>query len=105
MNTRTLDETTVRRGTFLYGGKVECDVRIIHSPIHFGSGDYEDPAEVQNDIERDTYYIQFGSTTDRGLFNTSLVSYPSIVEAMAGAAATPGIGCTVRWEEGATNEV
>jgi len=105
MNLRASNETIVRKGTFLYDGTIECDVRIIRSPIHFGSGDYEDPEEIQSDLEQDTFYIQFGSTTERGLFNTSSIGHLSIEEAMAEAVATPGIGRTIRWEGCAANEV
>ncbi|WP_119965670.1 hypothetical protein [Simplicispira lacusdiani] len=90
-------ERVVREGTFLYDLQIECDVRIVYSPIHYGTGDWEDPPEIQNDLEQDTYYVQYGSTTERGRFNAGGGGHRSLPEAMAAAEAAPGIGPTVRW--------
>lgn len=57
MNSLAPNETVVKLGVFLYDGRIECDVRIVHSPIRYGSGDYEDPPEIENDLEQDIYYI------------------------------------------------
>lgn len=62
------NETLVMEGTFLYDGIVECDVCVARSPIRYGSGDYEDPPEIYNDLERDTFYVYYGSTTERGRY-------------------------------------
>ena len=91
------NETVVKEGTFLYDGKIQCDVRIIHSPVRYGSGDYEDPPDIQNDVDQDTYYIQYGSTTERGVFNAGGGAYGSLADAIAGVEGAPGIGGTVRW--------
>lgn len=90
------DGAVVRTGTFLYDGQVECDIRIVFRRIRYGSGDYEDPPELQNDIEQDTYYIEYGSTTERGVFNAGGGGYPSLNAAMAAASAAPAIGKTVK---------
>ncbi len=66
METITPNEIVVMEGTFLYDGKVECDLRIVRSAVRYGSGDYEDPPEIADDTEKTTFYIQFGSTTQRG---------------------------------------
>lgn len=91
------NETIVKEGVFLYDGAVECDVRIVRSPIRYGSGDDEDPPEIANDLQQDTYYVQFGSTTKRGVFNAGGGGYPSLVQAVGAAEATPGIGATIKW--------
>jgi hypothetical protein len=104
MTSLASNETIVKEGTFLYDGEIECDVRIVHSPIRYGSGDYEDPPEIENDLQRDTFYIQYGSTTERGIFNAGGGGYPSLTEAVAGAESAPGIGSTIRWKRGAANE-
>ena len=93
------NETLVKEGTFLYDGIVVCDVLIVHSPIRYGSGDHEDPPEIYNDLERDTFYIYYGSTTERGRYNAGGGGYPSLEEAMAGAVYAPGIGRSVTWKE------
>src|SRR5947207_397479 len=68
----------VMEGTFLYDDMVECDLQIVFSPTRFGSGDYEDPPEIRDDSQRDTFYLRFGSTTDRGLFNAGGCGAPSL---------------------------
>jgi hypothetical protein len=70
----------------------------------YGSGDYEDPPEVTNDLQRETFYIQYGSTAQRGVFNAGGTSYPSLAEAVAGAESAPGIGSTIRWKTSTTGE-
>lgn len=87
----------VKQGTLLYDRTVECDIRIAQSPICYGTGDYEDPPEIQNDVERPTFYIQYGSTTQRDSYNTDGGGYPSLAEAVAATEAQPGTGKTIRW--------
>lgn len=98
------NETVIKEGTFFYDGSIECDVRIVHSPIRYGSGDYEDPPELENDFQRDTFYVQYGSTTERGIFSAGSGGYPSLREAVVGAESAPGIGSTIRWKNGEGNE-
>ena len=93
-------ETVVATGTFTYGA-VECDLRIVLSPIRYGSGDYEDEPEIGNDVVQDTYYVQYGSVTQRGVFHAGGGGYPSLIEARLAVEAAPGIGPTVIWLSGA----
>ncbi len=95
------NETVVLEGTFLYDGEVECDIRIVRSPVRYGSGDYEDAAEIRDDVEEETFYIEYGSTTQRGAFNAGGGGYKSLAEAIAGAEVTPGVGPSIRWHNGA----
>lgn len=92
-------ERVVKEGTYLYDGCVECDIRIVHSPIRYGTGDDEDPPEIREDVDIDTYYVWYGSTTERGRFHAGSRGFPSVAEAMAGVKSAPGIGRTVRWRE------
>lgn len=89
--------SVVKLGTFLYAGAVECDVRIVFSPVRFGSGDFEDPVEVREDIAAPTFYVEYGSTTERGIFNTGGGGYPSLAAAEAAAQTALGSGASVRW--------
>lgn len=91
------NETIVKEGSFLYAGEVECDIRIVHSPIRYGTGDDEDPPEIANDMKADAYYVWYGSTTERGQFKSGSRSYASLADAMNGTAKVPGIGDTLRW--------
>lgn len=87
----------IKTGTFLYSGQTTCDIRIIFSHIRYGTGDHEDPEEICNDIERDAYYIQYGSTTERGIYNAGSSAFDSLEEALSAAHAIPGIGATILW--------
>ena len=101
MSSLNPNEKIVATGTFLYAGTIECDLRIVFGPIRYGSGDYEDESEIANDSVADTYYVQYGSTTQRGIFNAGGGSFPSLAEARSAVEAAPGIGPTVRWHSGA----
>lgn len=96
---RSSSERVVRVGTFLYGGEVVCDVRIVLSPVRFGTGDHDDPPDVAEDAVQDTYYVQYGSTTSRGVFNAGGGEFQTLLAAIAHVEATPGIGETVRWTD------
>jgi hypothetical protein len=89
----------VKTGTCLYDGQVECDLKIVYSPIRYGTGDYEDPPEIENDQEVDTYYLWYGSTIERNQFSAGGGGFSSLPEAMAAAERAPGIGSTVRWHD------
>ncbi|WP_395320600.1 hypothetical protein [Variovorax sp. UC74_104] len=86
----------VKEGVFLYDGEVECDIRIIRSPVRFGTGDHEDEPHVGDDVEQIVFYVLYGSTTERGVFGSGSGAYESLQEAMTQLAAT-AIGPTLRW--------
>ena len=91
----------VQVGTFLYDGQVVCDLRIVLSPERGGTGDYEDQPEVSDDADENTFYIEYGSTTSRGVFSTGGGGFPTLPAAIAHVEAMPGFGNTVRWIEAA----
>lgn len=95
----SLGESVVQAGTFLYDGEVVCDLRIVLSPVRFGTGDHEDPPEISDDAVQDTFYIQYGSTTARGIFNAGGGGFSTLSAAVAHVEAMPGFGQTVRWAE------
>jgi len=90
-------EVVVKSGTFLYDGTVTCDLRIVRSQVRPGSGDWEDPPELADDKEGEFFYVQFGSTTERGRFNASGGGGPTMDEAIAAAESASGIGKTIQW--------
>ncbi len=90
-------DLVVMEETFLYDGTVVCDLRIVQRPIRFGTGDCEDPPEFRDDLVQDTFYIEYGSTTRRGVFNAGGGAPPSLLAAMAHAEAAPGFGSTIVW--------
>ncbi|MGC4077990.1 MAG: hypothetical protein QM702_13365 [Rubrivivax sp.] len=105
MSTLSVGESVVKIGTFRYDGTVLCDVRIVFSPVHFGTSDLDDPAEVANDRQQSTYYIQFGSTTERGDFQSGSSGFRSLAEAIAEAESIPGVGPTLEWQVETKSEV
>jgi len=72
----------IRRGTWLYAGEVECDVQIVLCPIYYGSGDLDDPPKFAEDILEPTYYVEFGSTTERGVFVAGGGAYSTLEAAL-----------------------
>lgn len=93
-------EKVVATGTFRYAGTIECDLRVVFSPVRYGSGDHEDEPEMASDVVADTYYLQYGSTTQRGVFNACGSAYHSLAEARSAAEAAPGFGSTIQWHLG-----
>jgi hypothetical protein len=91
-------ENVVARGTFIYDDTVECDICIVYSPTRYGGGDCEDPPEVADDIDVDTYYLWIGSTTERNRFSAGGGGYSSLQEAKKNAEERPGIGATLQWK-------
>jgi len=90
-------ETIAKTGCFTYAGKITCDLRIIRSAIRYGSGDHDDPPELADDQAVETFYVEYGSTTERGTFNARSSPHDSLDEAIDAAEAAPGIGDSVRW--------
>ncbi|NRR32447.1 hypothetical protein HSX11_19965 [Oxalobacteraceae bacterium] len=93
------DEEIVKTGTFLYDALVTCDVRIVRSPICYGSGDHEDPPEIADDHARETFYIQYGSTTERGRYTSGGRGYPTLSDAVDVVEGAPGFGSSVQWRD------
>jgi hypothetical protein len=91
------NESLIQEGTFLYDGTVEGDIRIVHSPVRYGSGDHEDLPDIQNDLTQDTYYVWYGSTTERGVYVAGGGHYASLQEAVQAVEGAHGIGTTARW--------
>jgi hypothetical protein len=51
--------TPVRSGVWLYGGTVPTGVRIVESPIAFGTGDYEDEPAERDDRNVKCFYVEW----------------------------------------------
>jgi len=93
--------TVVKQGEFLYDGVVTCDLRIVLSPVRFGTGDDEDPIEFRDDVDVDTFYVEYGSTTERGVFKAGGGGHPSLAAAVAAAEAALGVTAQLTWKEDA----
>jgi hypothetical protein len=73
----------VKTGTFVYGGSVTCDVRIVRVAIRPGSGDYEDAPEDRDDQPGSWFRVDYGSTSQRGLFTAGGAYHHSLADAEA----------------------
>jgi hypothetical protein len=81
-----LTDKVVKTGTYLYAGQITCDVRIVYSPIRYGSGDPVEPPE--EDEPRDSYYLEYGGTEQRGAFVGGGGCFDTLEEAMRRAGET-----------------
>jgi hypothetical protein len=98
MSNLLLNKTIIKHGTFLYADLVLCDICIALSAIQYGSGDYEDPPEIAEDVEVETYYICFGSTTERGSYSSQSGGYLSLSAAITDAESRSGFGKSIKWD-------
>jgi hypothetical protein len=89
----------IKQGTFRYADTVVCDIRIIKTDVRYGTGDYEDPPEIADDVEGEFYDVEFGSTTQRGSYPSTIRGFLSLDEAVHAAEQAPGIGATICWLE------
>jgi hypothetical protein len=76
------DGDVVKSGTFLYAGSVVCDVCIQRTDCRYGSGDYEDPPEIRDDLEGEWFYLWLSPAGSRGQYITGAGGCPTIIEAM-----------------------
>ena len=88
----------VRQGTFLYAGQVVCDIRVRQSPIWYGTGDYEDPPELADDRECECSYLQYSSSTERGVYKNSIGPFITVDDALRHASEILGVAAHLEWE-------
>ncbi len=88
-------------GTWLFGGTVLAHVTIRESDVAYGSGDYEDDPEIQNDMERACFYVRWYSPGDSiGVANSGsdFGPFDSLDAAVAYVAASEGV-VGLSWQE------
>ncbi|GAA4426670.1 hypothetical protein GCM10023090_22900 [Acidovorax lacteus] len=49
----------VKRGHWLYGGSIPCEVRVVRHHTLFGTGDLEDEPELAQDREVECFYVLY----------------------------------------------
>jgi hypothetical protein len=84
----------IRTGVWLYDGTVPAQVRLVRNLVTYGSGDYEDRAEIREDRDRPCYVLLFGIPGNIGEFRWASASgqYETMEAALAGAEKlVPGI--------------
>lgn len=90
-------ERVVQAGTFRYDSQVECDIRVVHRPVRHGTCDSGDPSEATTEAEQNTFYVEYGSTSSRGVFIAGGGGFPTLSAAVAPAAGAPVVGSTFLW--------
>jgi len=72
----------VKMGVWLYDGAVQTDVRIVSLAMTYGSGDYQDPPEVQEDQDIPSFAIEWGSPGEPGIFRSREINFPTLEAAI-----------------------
>ena len=75
------DAVAVKRGRCVYNNSTEYDVKIVKWNILYGTGDYEDPAEIRDDRIVDCYYVFYEDLIEKGIFNNCGGGFLSVEEA------------------------
>jgi hypothetical protein len=88
----------VLSGTWLYDGTVECGVEVWRRNWRPGTGDYEDPPEIRDDLEGEWYEVVF-SPTGGGRMGQARGGYHPTLEVAREHVRTLTDG-TFRWELG-----
>jgi hypothetical protein len=87
----------VLEGTWLYAGTIACRIAIVRRGTWFGTGDHEDPPEVAEDRDVETFEILYTAAGDPTRFSAGGGQCRTLKEAREAAEAA--CGTTVRWSE------
>ena len=68
---------------WLYDGHVPVRLRVHASPMYYGTGDYEDPADLAEDRPGDFYTISSDRAGSPGVVGTVITNLASIDEVLA----------------------
>lgn len=94
------DFTVVKEGTWLYDGTVPTGVRIVRCPVRYGTGDWEDPPDIREDLAEPGFDVQWASaTTPRDYGNFASARYSSLQEAVAHVETSAWAASTLKWDE------
>ncbi len=93
----------VVEGTWLYAGSIPSRIVIVRRDIRYGTGDYEDPPEVAEDQEVETFEVLYASPTDPTHLAAGGGQYFTVEAASAAAEAVCGV--TVQWDDGAPHRL
>lgn len=72
----------VKRGKWLYAGEVVCNLRIILQNWDYYHEEDFDPAPPSLNENSEAYYVQFGSTVERGAYGLRSRTCLSLEEAV-----------------------
>ncbi len=77
------DTIAIKRGKCIYSGSTEYEVKIVKWHVLYGTGDYYDPPEIQNDRNVECYYVLYEDLVNKGTFNAGGGGYLSLDEAVS----------------------
>jgi poly(ADP-ribose) glycohydrolase ARH3 len=92
----------VAEGTWLYGGRIRSRIVIVRRMTRYGTGDVEDPAEVADDRDEETFEVLYAFPTEPNQFPAAGGQYPTLSDARAAVEAV--CGPSVTWNTGSTRE-
>lgn len=75
----------VREGVWLYAARVPVRVRVVSSPLTWGTGDYEDEEHVARDQPVPCFLLVYEAAGSPGVFCNIVPNLPSLAEALAHA--------------------
>jgi hypothetical protein len=87
---RTLDGQIVLEGTWLHAGTTRSRIVILRRDKWYGTGDREDPPEVSDDREIETFEVRYDAAADTRRFAAGGGQYLTLDSARAGAEAACG---------------
>lgn len=94
------DFTVVKEGTWLYDGNVPTGVRIVSCPVRYGTGDWQDPLDIREDLAEPGFDVQWASaTTPRDYGNFASAVFSSLQEAVAYVETSAWAASTLKWDE------
>jgi hypothetical protein len=91
----SINGTVVAEGTWLYAGSISSRIVIVRRDTWYGTGDYEDPPEVSDDQDIETFEILYASPGQPNQVSAGGGQYRSLGEARLAAEAK--CGSTLRW--------
>jgi len=89
-------EHIIKRGSWLYGGSVRSAVVITRGSVFYGTGDHEDPPDVRDDREVETYSLWVESPPGSGEFPAGGGQFLALDEAVEHASKL--LASPPRWE-------
>ena len=94
------DFTVVKEGTWLYDGTVPTGVRIVSCSIRYGSGDWEDPLEIQEDQTVPGFDVQWATpTTPHDFWKYPSAKFPTLQDAIDHAEQAAWASSTLKWNQ------
>lgn len=90
----------VQEGAWLYDGQVPTGVRVVHCNVRYGTGDWQDPPEIRNDVSGAGFDVQWASPTSPSTYSAHASAvFPTLADAIAYAEGTAWVAGTLKWSQ------